>query len=303
MIRIHERPHEEARRLAATGAPVYLFVNPIEYHGPHLSLRNDGLIAAALATRLHERLARAHPDWPFVVAAELELGVDPCAGPGSRRAPYAHVRDAVREACRALAALGARRVLLMTFHGAPRHCLALQAGIDLLADRGVRAAAPFNLLLRELLEPDPAQYEEAFAGLEPGDRAALVRDVQLDFHAGFFETSVALECVPETVAPAYRDVPPCPPVVPAAVLARAARLARTWGARTLALELRLAAGALAWQRLRPFPGYTGRPHLASPEAGKVFTRAILDRYEACVEAVFAGRAPSPAPIFPWLRPL
>ena len=34
-------PHAEAREALATGAPVFLCVNPVEYHGPHLSLRQD----------------------------------------------------------------------------------------------------------------------------------------------------------------------------------------------------------------------------------------------------------------------
>jgi hypothetical protein len=36
-------PHHDARRLARSGAPVYLTINPVEYHGPHLSLHNDRL--------------------------------------------------------------------------------------------------------------------------------------------------------------------------------------------------------------------------------------------------------------------
>ena len=35
--------------LLATGAPVFLCVNPVEYHGPHLSLHNDRLISEGVA--------------------------------------------------------------------------------------------------------------------------------------------------------------------------------------------------------------------------------------------------------------
>jgi hypothetical protein len=35
-------PHRVARRLAAEDRPVYLLVNPVEYHGPHLKPRPLG---------------------------------------------------------------------------------------------------------------------------------------------------------------------------------------------------------------------------------------------------------------------
>src|SRR4051812_14310306 len=151
MTSLLDLPHAEARRLLAGGAPVYLPVNPVEYHGPHLSLHNDALIAQGLAAELHaglcQREALGGSDWPFLVAGGLEIGVDPAPGPGSRATPYAEVRDQVTEACLALADLGARKVVLMTFHGAPLHALALEGGIHALAARGVTALSPMNILL------------------------------------------------------------------------------------------------------------------------------------------------------------
>src|SRR3989442_1056381 len=100
-------PHSAARAALETGAPVFLCVNPVEYHGPHLSLRNDALVSIGLARALHARLAKHHPAWPFLAAEDLEVGVDPAPGPGSRHVPLGRVRALVREACRALAELGA----------------------------------------------------------------------------------------------------------------------------------------------------------------------------------------------------
>ena len=76
-------------------------------------------------------------------------------------------------------------------------------------------------------------------------------------------------------------------------------LAGLGGATALSKELELAAYALGWHALRPFPGYTGRPHRATAQAGAYFARAIVDRYAALVEDVFAGRARSPRPIMQW----
>ena len=64
-------------------------------------------------------------------------------------------------------------------------------------------------------------------------------------------------------------------------------------------ELSFAAAGLGWNALRPFPGYTGRPHRATPQAGAVFASEIVRRYVEGIEDVFAGRAQSPPPIMRW----
>ena len=60
MISLLDIPHQEARRLVKSGAPVYLSVNPVEYHGPHLSLHNDRLISIGLIREVHEAFAKKH---------------------------------------------------------------------------------------------------------------------------------------------------------------------------------------------------------------------------------------------------
>jgi creatinine amidohydrolase len=288
-------PHTAARRLLASGAPVFVPVNPVEYHGPHLSLHNDGLVSAGLIRDLHARLA---PDLPLLSIADLEVGVEPAPGPGSRPVPYPVVRDLVRRTCAALADLGARRVVLVTFHGHPLHSWALQAGVRLLARRGVPAVAPFNALMQEMLTADGADHAVAYAHVEdPAERAAMIATLPEDFHAGFFETSVALHYAPESVDPVYATLPPCPSIgVSPAIRA----LTRVLGRRRLGRELHFAGLGLGWAALRPFPGYTGRPHRASAASGRYFAGLLVDRFAACATAVFEGRAASPAPILGWL---
>ena len=300
MIQLLDLPHQDARRLVRSGAPVYLTINPVEYHGPHLSLHNDRLISLGLVRDLHERLSAGH-DWPLLLGADLEVGVEPCPGVGTRRTPYPIVRHLVLEACRALAELGAAKVVLMTFHGAPLHNLAIEAGVELLRLGGVRAVSPFNVVLRELLELEPSKYAEALLHVEDeAERAQMLAALPLDFHAGFFETSMALHYAPESVAPDYKSLPPCADVRPDGKLALAAKMAGAFGARRLARELTFAAAGVGWNALRPFPGYTGRPHRATPQAGAVFAREIVSRYVAVTEDVFAGRAESPPPIMRWI---
>jgi creatinine amidohydrolase len=299
---LFDLPHVEASRLVKTGAPVYLTVNPVEYHGPHLSLHNDRLISQKLIELLHTRLASRHPDWPLLSGGDLEIGVEPCQGPGSRHTRFEVAREIVQEACRAVAELGSQRVVIMTFHGSPLHNLAIEEGIDLLREKGVRAVAPFNYVLRSLVElDDPAPYAAAFAHVpDPAEREEMLHGITTDFHAGFFETSVALRLVPHTVSEVYKRLPPCPPIKPDPALDLAAKAAAAVGRSQLARELGFAAEGKGWNAMRPFYGYTGRPAHATAESGDVFVREILNRYEEGVESVLAGESTSPEPILKWV---
>jgi creatinine amidohydrolase len=211
----------------------------------------------------------------------------------------------------ALADLGAKRVILMTFHGAPLHNLALEAGVRCLQKRGVQALAPLHLILRTLLDfiPDdsgekPAWWDQvapAYVDIEdPVEREAMIRGMALDFHGGYFETSVLLHYGPEHVSRELAKIPPCPAFGKDARLAFASRLAKTFGAQELARELNFGALGLGWYLLRPFPGYTGRPHRANAKAGAYFARFIIDRYTQAAEAVFTRSAPAPKPIMSWV---
>ena len=292
------------RAAVARGAPVVLPVNPVEYHGPHLTLDNDHVVSVGLARELHARLVAGGWDFPFLLARDLGVGVDPVPGPGSQPVAFGEVRRRVASACDALVALGARRVILMTFHGSPLHAAAIEAGLQRLRTRGVDAVAPFNAVMAETLTVDAARVADVLATVEDAaDRDALGRGVAADFHAGFMETSAALHVAPKTVRPIYRELPPCPEVVPRRLLRGLAGLARVAGASSTARELTLAAVAMAWFGLRPFPGYTSRPHLASAKAGAVLAAQVVDGYVAVVQDVFGGRARSPRPIRPWLATL
>ena len=301
---LFEMPYAEARALLARGAPVYLAINPVEYHGPHLSLHNDALISAGLCADMHRTLTQTHTDWPFVTAGELGVGVDPVRGPGTRHTTYQRACEIVRGACRGLADMGATNVVLMTFHGAPMHNLAVESGIELLTARGVRAIAPLNLLMRYLLDVDGAEFAEAFKHIDDvSTRETMMRDLYLDFHAGFGETSLSLHYAPESVSPTYRDVPPCPAIAPLKPWMLASRLAQATGAETFAKECRLAAYGSAWQMLDPFPGYTSSPHLATADAGRVFAEQMVAQFADHADRVFAGAASSPRPIMAWVAAL
>jgi creatinine amidohydrolase len=295
-------PQVQARKMLRLGAPAYLCVNPVEYHGPHLSLHNDRLVSAGLARDLHARVRRARPDWDFVLAGDLELGVDPVPGPGSRHSSYRTVRDSTWEAARALVELGARRIVIVTFHGAPLHNLALDAVVRWLDQLGVAAVAPFADVMRSQLDLDASRFKAAAAHLSPSGQDQVLGDLKLDFHAGFFETSVALHYAPESVDPTWRELPPCPPIPQDAAFLWAADRADSLGMPVFAAELRFAAAGRGWAAMRPFRGYTGHPAMAAASAGKVFADAIIDLWEPIVMPVLLREKSAERPPFRWVLP-
>ncbi len=300
MIDPFELHHRAAREVLATGAPVFLTVNPVEFHGPHLPLHNDRLISRGLAVDLHARL---YPEPPLLLAADLEVGVEPCPGPGTRPGALPQVRRAVVAACEALAQMGAQKVVLLTFHGSPLHALAIEAGVQRLRSRGVKACAPFNLLLHALLDEPPETFAGAVQHLDEETRALLIAELETDIHAGFFETSVALHYAPDAVDPRHTTLPPCPPLECKGLVGALSRLAGRLGMKRFAAELRFAAIGLAWVGLRPFPGYTGRPDLADAQAGAAFAELMMERFVPVVRACLEEGATSPGPIMSWLGPL
>ncbi len=301
MISLFDQPWSRARELVATGAPVFATVNPVEFHGPHLSLHNDRLVSRGLCRDLHRHLYPQLDSSALLLGADLEVGVEPAAGRGSRHTPYRVVRQLVVETCRALAELGAQRVILMTFHGAPMHAHALQAGVDQLARLGVPAVAPFNLLLEHMVDLNPEPFADALDEIEdPDERREMLATLDLDFHAGFFETSLALHYAPESVSAVHRELPDCPPYPYSRIFGGLAGLARRLGARQTATELAFIARAIGWTWLDPYPGYTGRPRHASAEAGRRFAAHIVPQMAAVVRAVLAGERPAPRPGMGWM---
>lgn len=295
-------PHDRARSALASGAPVYLPINPVEYHGPHLPLHTDALISNGLIRDIHQRL---NPEWPLLIAADIEAGVDPTPGPGTRATSYKVLKTLVVEACRALHELGAKRVVLMTFHGSPLHNAALEAGVCFLRKKGVPVIAPLHLLLAEMLrvqKEDLQRFAPAVRHVEdPEHRRVLLDDLPLDFHAGFFETSMMLHYAPEHVSPLHKTLKPCPKLHPLPAIAALSKLFRALGARKLAREIEFAAIALSWYRVRPFPGYTARPEYATPETGRLFAQDIVAQYTEQIRAVLLHDRAPPPPVLSWAR--
>ena len=297
-------PHHRTRALLATGLPVHVLVNPVEYHGPHLSLGNDRILSERIARRLHARLNAARvTDFPFLIGGVIDFGSDPTPGDGSVGVTYTQLATLVNGVCDGLIALGAQRVIFHTFHGSPFHCHAIHAGINRLAKAGIPSLSVFDLLLNAVVNYDEDRFRPLQQALgKPADFELVFPRLPFDLHAGFFETSVALEVAPETVSDIYKTLPPCPDLDVPAPLKPVTRL--LGGLPALARELEHTSVAMAWMKLKPFPGYTSYPSLATPAAGRFFVEElILPLYEqGCLDVLWNAGA-TPKAQFQWLRPV
>jgi creatinine amidohydrolase/Fe(II)-dependent formamide hydrolase-like protein len=251
---------------------------------------------------LYSRMLSEHPEWEWLEFADLECGVQPVPGPGSRGVPFDVMRRLVLDVCRSVAELGAKRVVLMTFHGSPLHGIALEHGVKALRRWGVHAVAPFNIMLRKLLDAPGSVFSDAYDVLgSSSERDIMQAAFQSDFHGGFLETSVALHYASSTVDSCFEKLPPCPAVLPDRGLELAATIARKAGRSDLARELHIGAYGQGWYALRPFPGYTGNPSLATAEAGKAFARTFVELAWKDVLSALHGRPSALVPLGWWFE--
>lgn len=275
---------------------LFLFINPTEYHGPHLPLANDFLISRGLAEQLAPRLQKAGLTKQFVAGPLINLGLDPTPGAGTIATSAARFDAYLAQFARKLPLLGVKRVVIMTFHGAPRHNHAIQRFINRLGESGIKAINPLNLLLSRMLTYQPGDFA---AALEPvrdeAVRATLSQKLGHDYHGGFFETSLTLALSESSVDPQHKNLPDCPVVEIPAWQRAAIHGIRSLGQDSAARELTFAAEAMAWLNLNPFPGYTSMPRFANRKSGEIFVNEILGIYERAVRDVFVEGKSAPVP--------
>jgi creatinine amidohydrolase len=305
MIELFSLPHEEMTALVRNGYPVYVFVNPIEYHGPHLSLYNDGLISWGLAKRLHRRLEEEKGPHPFIVGNNITCGSDPAPGPGSAHIKYRLLKELVLKLSKSLTKIGAKRVIFMTFHGSPFHNCAIQSGVDYLRRNGIKAIATFNIVLREMLYYNKEEHQDLASLISDTTlRDEIMDNLTADFHAGFFESSISMYLAPDSVSKNIKDVPPCPKLIPQNMPLKLSKLVKALGFKDTAQELMYAAYVQEWLKIKPFPGYSGFPAVSSTEVGEYFVdKNIMPLYESSCLDVLWGDKLSPDPIMKWVIPL
>ena len=301
-MNIYDLPHKKTIELLKENeCPVFVYVNPIEYHGPHLSLNTDSLQSIALGKLLHKKLVEKYGDFPYLEAADLRLGVDPTPGVGTISTSFKDLKITILKTAKSLKKMGAKKVIFLTHHGAPLHSLAIFEGVKYLRENGVAAISPFVKVINKMLNYDPSPYYPLAEKI--GESKQFIKDLQYDFHAGCFETSLCLYLAGESVDAIYKEMPDAPVVKKEPLLQSISKVVGKFHSKT-AQELDYASYGVGWIKLDPFPGYSGKPAKASAEIGEYFVNEhILPIYmEEAVNVLWEKSEPE-NPMMPWLTKL
>ncbi|MCM0606653.1 MAG: creatininase family protein [Xanthomonadaceae bacterium] len=299
-MRLDQLPHNEIQKLVNTGAPVFVCVNPVEFHGPHLSLATDSLVSFGMARRLYESLVKQNPEWPYLEWSSIELGVEPTPGLGTTKTSFFKLKYVIHEAAKALAAVGVKRVIWVSFHGAPAHNTAIQLGIDYLHKRGIPSMNIMNSVLDSMLYFKESEYEGAFTHIEDQVTAQrLLSNMTSDLHGGFFETSMAIHYAPESVTKDLSEIPDCPKFIVWPIFIVAMKFARFFKMHRFERELWFGSQAIAWSKIKPFPGYTGAPRYANAESGKFFAEKLNHHFVELYHSVFVEKKKARRPMLEW----
>jgi len=193
-----------AELLTGSRTPVLLLpVGAVEPHGPHAPLGTDQLISSGMCARAAQRLAD-DPDLRVLVLPAVDYGVaDFGAGfPGGISIAESTLTALVLDICRALAAQGFHRVVVVNNHFEPAHVAALRAATR---QAGV---AYLDLVRRRHAERLTDEFRSGSC------------------HAGQYETSLVLADRPELVDTAVmRTLPAVTVDLPAAMSAGGASFA------------------------------------------------------------------------------
>jgi len=283
--------------------PIYVYLNPVEYHGPHLSLHNDFILARSFAALLHtQRFSHI----PFIQAPAIHFGHGPASGAGSVSTSYPDLQNILIAMVKGIWQLGYRNFIFMTFHGDPLHNLAIWKAVKFVISKGGQAMAPFNLVLHEFMDYQADNFKEILPLLSVPDseKQKILENLYLDFHAGAFETSLVLSLSPDNVDENYKNLPAAGNFTPNFIFSALSKLAGSIGQKKLKNELNFAANGLGWSLGPEYRGYTGFPALASKELGDYFVyKKILPMYLQEVENVFERKQAPTGPIMSWVAPL
>lgn len=261
---------------------VLVSCSPLEVHGPHLPTMADLREAEGLAERAAERIAERRSGLTFLRLPWMFLAADVLPHRGSIKFSPRTVATVIEELGTSLGRQGFRHVWISSFHGGPRHVLALEVGAHRAHVRtGVEMISVFSLLVKRLTGGS-SDLASLLAGLGGIEKHELVGDA----HGGLVETAMLLHLAGAHVDRGYTALPP----------------------RSVDIDLR-ERGAAPLQRgekatlfelLRSFPlkqqyyereTYAGAPAKASAELGELYLDKLAGEAALALEDRYLGKIP------------
>jgi len=184
-------------------AVVLVTCSPLEVHGPHLPMGADALEAEGLSDRMLRFLPERHRDRTFLRLPIVYTATDVVPQPGSLAFRPSTIVRVLSDLGRTLAAQGFRHVLVGSFHGGPRHFLAIEKACHRVQRRrGLGMVSIFSLLIARLTR-GTSNLDDVLGAVPGVDRADLAGDT----HGGLVETSQLLALHGDRVDPDYKTLP------------------------------------------------------------------------------------------------
>jgi creatinine amidohydrolase len=246
-------------------AVVIMPLGPLEEHGPHLPFGVDAFNADYVAEETARLIHGIDESITIIKIPLLYLGTHVYRRGGSLWTRQRVVRDAVVDYGRSLVRHGFRRIVVVSAHGGPRHFVALEeAAVIVSRARGTKMISLTSRLIVDFLL---GRYVEEIAAQMGGDFSEEDQKIlSMDYHAGWWETSMMLWLKPHLVAQSYAKLPPA--LVPRARL----RPGSPW-------------------TVGPGLGYLGAPAAASVKFAEATAVVLRTEIKRILEHFLAGTLP------------
>ena len=208
VLKYEELTQTSVSRLDPQRTFVIATFSPLEVHGPHLPLGQDVFEAYHLAQTAGALLTDRRPEWTTVLLPSIPVACDTVPMFGSIPFPVSLCRDVAFHTLAPFARRGFTRLAFSSFHGGPRHILALEEAADRLAEIGDSACVSlFSAMLARVHEGALAHD----AIMHRDDVDLTLQEAKEDQHAGFLETSIALHLWPDLVEEGWDELEPSVP--------------------------------------------------------------------------------------------
>jgi creatinine amidohydrolase/Fe(II)-dependent formamide hydrolase-like protein len=238
--------------------------------------------ADGITFRTAQLLRERHPELTFVHLPPLYVAADVLPHVGSVTFSPAAVMTVLTELGRTLCKQGFKHIWVASFHGGPRHFVAIEVAADKVNRKyGGRMLSMFGLLMNQLTGGS-TDLSEVLGRHTSFATADLVGDT----HGGAVETSLLLHLTGDHVRPVYGELERNTVDIE---LARHGEAPATIGAKP-------SLGALLRgfkHKLRFFEDYTyaGHPAISTPELGKATLDTLAGLSLEPLSQVYRGTLP------------
>ena len=255
--------------------------SPLEVHGPHLPVVADNFEAEALTTRIIELLGVRHPEILFLRLPTIYVAADVVPHSGSLMFRSSTIVRVLSDLGRTLSRQGFKHIWVGSFHGGPRHFVAIEQACHLTNKRyGARMVSLFSLLAKRLTESTSnlADVLGPIPGLTP-------EDLDGDTHAGVIETSLLLFLLGEHVDPTFRQ---CRHLTVDSKLIADGKAPRA-SKPGRASPLQLLRGFTAALKHFETETYSGNPAIASADIGKRILDVVAQHSADTLSQLWTGQ--------------